>query len=90
MKGGDWLVSPRHNAWRHLLASRLGAGVAAVTVLAQHRAPSGVLSSFPKLPNGALGPPPDADGVYDRPDGYVHHGARGNLSSISDVRRISA
>jgi 2-polyprenyl-6-methoxyphenol hydroxylase-like FAD-dependent oxidoreductase len=52
-----------------------------------------VLSSFPKLLNAALGPPPDADGVWlIRPDGYVAATASAtNLSSISDVLgRISA
>ena len=54
---------------------------------------SGVLSSFPKLLNEALGPPPDADGVWlIRPDGYVAATApAANLSSISDVLgRMSA
>jgi len=47
-----------------------------------------LLSSFPKLLNAALGPPPDANGAWlIRPDGYV---AAAHLSSISDVlRRMS-
>jgi FAD binding domain len=54
---------------------------------------AGVLSSFPKLLNEALGSPPDTDGVWlIRPDGYVAATApAANLSSISDVLgRISA
>jgi hypothetical protein len=46
-----------------------------------------VLSSFPKLLNAALGPPPDENGVWlIRPDGYVAATApASDLSSISDV-----
>jgi hypothetical protein len=54
---------------------------------------AGVLSSFPKLLNEALGLPPDTDGVWlIRPDGPVAATApAANLSSISDVLgRISA
>jgi hypothetical protein len=54
---------------------------------------AGVLSSFPKLLNAALGPPPDENGVWlIRPDGYVAATAlANNLSSISDVLgRMSA
>jgi 2-polyprenyl-6-methoxyphenol hydroxylase-like FAD-dependent oxidoreductase len=54
---------------------------------------AGVLSSFPKLLNAALGPPPDENGVWlIRPDGYVAAVApAADLSSISDVlSRMSA
>jgi 2-polyprenyl-6-methoxyphenol hydroxylase-like FAD-dependent oxidoreductase len=54
---------------------------------------AGVLSSFPKLLNDALGTPPAPNGVWlIRPDGYVAATAPvNNLSSISDVLgRISA
>ncbi len=54
---------------------------------------TGVMSSFPKLLNAALGPPPDAKGAWlIRPDGYVAATAPGSdLSSISDVlSRMSA
>jgi 2-polyprenyl-6-methoxyphenol hydroxylase-like FAD-dependent oxidoreductase len=54
---------------------------------------AGVLSSFPKLLNEALGAPPDAKGVWlIRPDGNVAATApASDLSSISDVLgRISA
>jgi 2-polyprenyl-6-methoxyphenol hydroxylase-like FAD-dependent oxidoreductase len=54
---------------------------------------AGVLSSFPKLLNAALGPPPDENGVWlIRPDGYVAAAApAADLSSISDVlSRMSA
>jgi 2-polyprenyl-6-methoxyphenol hydroxylase-like FAD-dependent oxidoreductase len=54
---------------------------------------AGVLSSFPKLLNDALGTPPARNGVWlIRPDGYVAATApANNLSSISDVLgRISA
>jgi 2-polyprenyl-6-methoxyphenol hydroxylase-like FAD-dependent oxidoreductase len=54
---------------------------------------AGVLSSFPKLLNAALGPPPDVNGAWlIRPDGYVAATApAADLSSISDVlRRMSA
>jgi hypothetical protein len=54
---------------------------------------AGVLSSFPKLLNEALVPPPDAKGVrLIRPDGYLAATApASDLSSISDVlRRMSA
>jgi 2-polyprenyl-6-methoxyphenol hydroxylase-like FAD-dependent oxidoreductase len=54
---------------------------------------AGVMSSFPKLLNEALGPPPDAKGVWlIRPDGYVAATApASDLSSISDVlSRMSA
>jgi hypothetical protein len=53
----------------------------------------GLLSSFPKLLSAALGPPPDAKGVWlIRPDGYVAATApAADLSSISGVlRRMSA
>jgi 2-polyprenyl-6-methoxyphenol hydroxylase-like FAD-dependent oxidoreductase len=66
-----------------------GAGdVPRFTVLASS-SPSvaGLLSSFPNLLNDALGPPPDANGVWlIRPDGYVAATAPAtDLSSISDV-----
>jgi 2-polyprenyl-6-methoxyphenol hydroxylase-like FAD-dependent oxidoreductase len=54
---------------------------------------AGVLSSFPKLLNDALGTPPAPNGVWlIRPDGYVAATTpANNLSSISDVLgRISA
>jgi 2-polyprenyl-6-methoxyphenol hydroxylase-like FAD-dependent oxidoreductase len=54
---------------------------------------AGVMSSFPNLLNEALGPPPDANGVWlIRPDGYVAATAAGSdLSSILDVlSRMSA
>ena len=54
---------------------------------------TGVMSSFPKLLNAALGPPPDAKGAWlIRPDGYVAATApASDLSSISDVlSRMSA
>jgi hypothetical protein len=64
------------------------------TVLASSSpAVAGVLSSFRKLLNGALGTPPAPEGVWlIRPDGYVAATApTNNLSSISDVLgRISA
>jgi FAD binding domain len=53
---------------------------------------AGVLSSFPKLLNAALGPPPDANGVWlIRPDGYVAATApAADLTAVSDVlRRMS-
>jgi 2-polyprenyl-6-methoxyphenol hydroxylase-like FAD-dependent oxidoreductase len=50
---------------------------------------SGVVAEFPKILNSALGPPPDAKGVWlIRPDGYVAATApASDLTVISDVLR---
>jgi hypothetical protein len=53
----------------------------------------GLLTSYPKLLNDALGRPPDADGVWlIRPDGYIAATApASDLSAVSDVlSRMSA
>jgi 2-polyprenyl-6-methoxyphenol hydroxylase-like FAD-dependent oxidoreductase len=72
-----------------------GAGDAPRFTLLASSSPSvvGVLSSFPKLLNATLGPPPDANGVWlIRPDGYVAATApAADLSAILDVlTRMSA
>jgi hypothetical protein len=80
------------SAWRRSPGSRHSAQATsrASTLLASPSpAVAGALSSFPKLLNAALGPPPDANGVWlIRPDGYVAATApASDLSSISDVLR---
>jgi hypothetical protein len=70
-------------------APPLGAGDEPRFTLLASSSPAvaGVLSSFPKLLNDALGTPPAPGGVWlIRPDGYVAATApANNLSSISDV-----
>jgi 2-polyprenyl-6-methoxyphenol hydroxylase-like FAD-dependent oxidoreductase len=92
---GSFHPAPGHRMAPIADACPFGAGdEPRFTVLAAPSpAVTGVLSSFPKLLNGSLRPPPDAKGVWlIRPDGYVAATApASDLSSISDVlSRMSA